>query len=180
MDNRPIENVVLEHMEISQALPLAMRGAILAALSELKRDRRALATWQDEYAKQQEAYLAAQAEIHTLTARCQELQAQVDGRAMEPPRHPAPIPTHRTEFADAIGEIFAVLAHGEQIHGDDWKRRLDAIDAEHAAAHLMRGSTRPTQRDADSGLPDLAHAAARIILMLQRRHNAFMAAQRKQ
>ena len=61
---------------------------------------------------------------------------------------------------NVLADVCRVFEHGEEKHGDDWKRTLSEEHLVHARSHLRHGN------EEESGLPHLAHAAARCILAL--------------
>lgn len=70
-------------------------------------------------------------------------------------------------LARALADVDAVLAHGAQKHGDlEAGRRVPvAHHLDKARSHLDRAGD-GSARDPETGLPHVAHAAARLLLAL--------------
>lgn len=72
----------------------------------------------------------------------------------------------------ALKLVREVIKHGEAKYGDNWMRQdMVAMTDEycdHAVAHVGLHRADYKYRDKDSGLPNLAHAAARLLLLLER------------
>lgn len=82
------------------------------------------------------------------------------------PREPESL-TART-FAPAFALVLRVLEFGAEKHGDAWAGRECAEDLKHALDHIVADTNALEYFDIETGLPNMAHAIARLVLILQR------------